>query len=79
MLIRFYEQEGLDAFFDLAYGHAALTYNAVGSIRGAKKYAQLAAETARLKYGPSAPELEVWSELISNPRGHSSWRWRKAG
>ncbi|KIW99917.1 uncharacterized protein Z518_10845 [Rhinocladiella mackenziei CBS 650.93] len=77
MLVRLYKEEGLDAFLDVAYGHAALTYNAVGSARGAMKYAKLSVEAALLKYGPSAPDLEIWNELIRNPRGHSSWRRRK--
>lgn len=78
MLVRLYQDEGLEAFLDTAYGHAALTYNAVGSARGAKKYAKLAAEAAVLKYGPEAPGLEDWGKLVRDPMGHSSWRRRKA-
>ncbi|KAL2416673.1 hypothetical protein ABEF95_015072 [Exophiala dermatitidis] len=91
MLIRLYQKLGLDAFMDTPYGHAALTYNAVGSVRGAQKYARLAAEAALLKYGPDADaaaagvdadgtirrSMETWRELMWNPMGHSSWRRRK--
>ncbi|KIV86914.1 hypothetical protein PV11_02490 [Exophiala sideris] len=76
-LIQKYKEEGLEAFLDVAYGYAALTYNAVGSVRGTNKYAKLAAEAVVLKYGPSAPDLQMWNELERNPQGHSSWRWRK--
>ncbi|EXJ94123.1 hypothetical protein A1O1_02516 [Capronia coronata CBS 617.96] len=79
MLVRLYKEEGLEAFIDTAYGHAAFTYNAVGSPRGAKKYAKLAAEAAVLKYGHAAPGLETWNELMHDPERHSSWRRRKDG
>ncbi|KAJ9501435.1 hypothetical protein H2202_003229 [Exophiala xenobiotica] len=78
-LIRLYKQEGLDGFLDTAYGYAALTYNAVGSVRGAKKYAKLAAEAAAMKYGPSHSDVNVWKELERDPQGHVSWRRRKIG
>ncbi|EXJ92357.1 hypothetical protein A1O3_00907 [Capronia epimyces CBS 606.96] len=77
MLVRLYKEEGLDAFLDTPYGHAAFTYNAVGSARGAIKYAKLAVEAAVLRYGPAAPGLETWNELMQDPQRHSSWRRRK--
>lgn len=76
-LIRIYKEEGLDGFLDTAYAYAALTYNAVGSVRGTKKYAKLTAEAVALKYGPSASDLVMWKELETNPHSHSSWRRRK--
>ncbi|OQV03011.1 SET domain-containing protein [Cladophialophora immunda] len=79
MLVALYRQEGLDAFLDDAYGHAALTYNAAGSARGAKKYAKLAAEAARLKYGPDAEAAREWDRIVKDPTVHSSWRRRKTG
>jgi hypothetical protein len=78
-LIKLYQQEGLHGFLDTAYGHAALTYNSVGSVRGAQKYAKLAAEAVVLKYGPSAPDLHKWEELAKNPEGHVSWKRRRTG
>ncbi|RVX67626.1 hypothetical protein B0A52_08155 [Exophiala mesophila] len=76
-LVKVYEQEGLDAFLDNAYGHAALMYNSVGSIRGAQKYARLAAEAASLKQGPDSSDVKFWLELVENPQEHSSWKKRK--
>jgi hypothetical protein len=76
MLIRLYEQEGLEGFLDTAYGYAALACNAVGDARGARKYGRLAADAAVLKGGPEAPNLKIWEELIDNPKGHWSWKWR---
>lgn len=78
-LVQLYKQVGLDAFLDTAYGYAALTYNAVGSVRGATKYAKLAGEAAGLKYGPSAADIQVWEALERYPQGHLSWRRRKTG
>ncbi|OAP57253.1 hypothetical protein AYL99_07991 [Fonsecaea erecta] len=77
MLVGLYRREGLDAFLDDAYGHAALTYNAAGSARGAKKYAKLAAEAVRLKYGPDAEAAREWERIMKDPTVHSSWRRRK--
>lgn len=81
MLVNLYKAEGLDGFLDLAYGHAALTYNGVGSVRGAKKYANLAVEATRLKYGFDATGMEKvkeWEDFASDPTSHSTWRRRKA-
>ncbi|KIW82136.1 hypothetical protein Z517_05163 [Fonsecaea pedrosoi CBS 271.37] len=78
MLVALYRREGLDAFLDDAYGHAALTYNAAGSANGARKYARLAAEAARLKYGPDADMAREWDRIVRDPTKHSSWRKRKS-
>lgn len=77
MLIDLYKAEGLDAFLDDAYGHAALMYNSVGSARGAKKYAKLAAEASWLKYGYDGGEkTREWEAIAADPMGHGSWRRR---
>ncbi|KIW63860.1 hypothetical protein PV04_08832 [Phialophora macrospora] len=80
MLIRLYKEEGLDAFLDDAYGHAALMYNSVGSARGAKKYAKLAAEASWLKYGFESvgqDKVREWEAIARDPTRHGSWRRRK--
>lgn len=76
-LVKVYLEEELDGFLDFAYGHAALTYNSMGSHRGTVKYAQLAAEAAALKYGPQSSDVKTWMDLMSDPMAHSSWRRRK--
>ncbi|KEF59923.1 uncharacterized protein A1O9_04771 [Exophiala aquamarina CBS 119918] len=79
-LVNLYKAEGLEGFMDLAYGHAALTYNGVGSARGAKKYANLAVEATRLKYGFDAVGLQKageWEKFASDPMSHATWRKRK--
>ena len=79
MLVDLYKEEGLDAFLDDAYGHAALMYNSVGSPTGAKKYAKLAAEASRLKYGFDGTGLAKateWEGIAMNPMGHGSWKRR---
>ncbi|KIX06446.1 uncharacterized protein Z518_04422 [Rhinocladiella mackenziei CBS 650.93] len=78
-LIQTFQDQGLDGYLDPAYCHAALTYNAAGSVRGAKKYVQLAIEAIKLRLGPWAPDLPVWKEMLDNPTGHWSWRRRKRG
>jgi len=79
MLVRLYKQEGLDAFLDDAYGHSALMHNSMGSARGARMYARLAAEASWLKYGweGGSEMVREWKELAVRPEGHSSWRKRK--
>jgi len=79
MLVNLYKEEGLDAFLDDPYGHAALMYNSVGSANGAKKYAKLAAEATRLKFGFDGAGLEKareWEGIAMNPKGHGSWKSR---
>jgi hypothetical protein len=80
MLVNLYKEEGLDAFLDDAYGHAALMYNSVGSARGAAKYANLAAEASWLKYGfdgVGMQKVQEWKGIARDPKGHGSWRRRK--
>ncbi|KAK5059870.1 hypothetical protein LTR84_009753 [Exophiala bonariae] len=76
-LVKVYLEEEFDGFLDFAYGHAALTYNSVGSARGTVKYAALAAEAAALKYGPASKDVRTWMDLAERPMEHSSWRRRK--
>lgn len=76
-LVKVYLEEELDGFLDYAYGHAALTYNSMGSQRGTVKYAQLAAEAAALRNGPQSSDVKTWTDLMSDPMAHSSWRRRK--
>jgi hypothetical protein len=76
-LIQLYKDEGLDAFLDEPYGHAALMYSSVGSVRGAQKYAKLAAEATKLKYGPDDGKWKEWEVIARDPMAHSSWRKRK--
>ncbi|KEF54009.1 uncharacterized protein A1O9_09804 [Exophiala aquamarina CBS 119918] len=76
-LVKVYLEEELDGFLDFAYGHAALTYNSMGSQRGTIKYAQLAAEAAALNHGPQSSNVKTWMNLMSDPMAHSSWRRRK--
>lgn len=76
-LIQIYQEEGLEGYLDPAYCHAALTYNAVGSVRGAKKYLELAIQAIELRLGPAAPDLATWRDILDDPTAHWSWRRRK--
>ena len=76
-LIQLYRKEGLEGFLDIAYGYAALAYNAVGDAAKANKFAKLAAEALNFKEGPNGRDMEMWKELTANPKHHWSWRWRK--
>jgi hypothetical protein len=76
-LLRIYINEGLDGYMDPAYCHAALTYNAAGSVRGAEKYIKLAEETQRLRLGPGVSDLGACNGMKDNLQNHWSWRRRK--
>ena len=75
-LVRLYEEQGLHAFLDSGYGLAALTYNSVGDVEMAKKYAKLAAEIVAMKDGPVVADFQVWNSVADDPEGHWSWRTR---
>ncbi|KAJ9608197.1 hypothetical protein H2200_007185 [Cladophialophora chaetospira] len=77
-LIRLYQSLGLEGWLDYAYGNAALMYNSIGSIRGAKKYAHLAAESAKLRYGPESGDVAAWKTFEGDTQGHWSWMIRKS-
>lgn len=76
-LIKLSEVEGLEAFLDVAYGHAALSFSSVGDEKNTKKYAEMAREKSWQRYGPSSPDMDMWDELVQKPMSHWSWMWRK--
>ena len=75
-LLQMYRDEGLDGFVDIPYGFAALSYNAVGEVEEAKKYASLARESVLLKDGKSAGSLGIWREIMEDAEKHWSYRRR---
>lgn len=76
-LIRIYNDLGLEGWLDYAYGNAALMYNSIGGARGAKKYAKLAAESAKLRYDPAIGDVAAWTTFEADVRWHWSWMARK--
>ncbi|KAF2202149.1 SET domain-containing protein [Delitschia confertaspora ATCC 74209] len=75
-ILALYRKEGLEGFLDIPYGFAALTYNAVGDMWNATKYAQLAVEAIFMKDGSWTQNMGIWREMLENPRKHWSWRRR---
>lgn len=61
---------------DLAYGHAALTYNAVGDSANAVRYAEKAKEAISMKDGKWSANLKIWETLLEGPEGHWSFKRR---
>ena len=76
-LIKTFRDEGLDAFLDVAYGHAVLTYNALGDAKNAIKYAKLAADAVKMTNGPHAQDYRLWYEIMASPERHWSWKYRQ--
>lgn len=76
-LVQLYKQDGLDAYLDVPYALAALTYSGAGSLRGATKYIELVLEAIEIRLGPDAPELQEWRDMLANPTAHASWMKRK--
>lgn len=76
-LLQLYRKEGLEGFQDVPYGFAALAYNAVGDTKKASRYAELAQELILMKDGPWTPNLQLWKELLKDPKQHWSYRRRQ--
>jgi hypothetical protein len=76
-MIQLYRKEGLDGFLDIPYGFAALAYNAIGDTKKAAKYAEQAREMILLKDGPWTQNLQIWNELLKDPKKHWSYKRRQ--
>ena len=75
-MLQLYRKEGLEGFLDIPYGFAALAYNAIGESKKAEKYAKLAREAILMKDGSWTPSLQLWNELLKDPKKHWSYRRR---
>ncbi|KAF2469913.1 uncharacterized protein BDR25DRAFT_227634 [Lindgomyces ingoldianus] len=75
-MLQLYRKEGLEGFLDIPYGFAALAYNAVGNSKQAVKYAKLAQEVIMMKDGPWTPNMQIWNNLLQDPRNHWSFKRR---
>lgn len=75
-LLDLYEKERLDAKISGAYVLAALNYNLFGDAKNSKKYAQLAAETGMVEFGPNADDVKAMEALAMNPKNHFTWKRR---
>jgi len=78
-LVKLYQDQGLDGYLDPAYCYAALMYSSVGSVKGARKYVDLAVEAIELRLASDAnqEDLRVWKEMRRDPSRHWSWKARK--
>jgi hypothetical protein len=56
----------LEAFIHVAYGHAALAYNAAGNPLRAQEYAMLANAALGLGEGFGESNPRKWQDLIEN-------------
>lgn len=73
-LIALYHEDGVDVFLDVAYGSAALAYNAIGRLEEARAYARQVLETLDLKWEPQEEGTLKWRRFVSNPEQHWSWK-----
>lgn len=64
---------------DVAYGFAALAYNADGDSEKAAHFAEKAKEAILMKDGTWSPNLQLWKEVLANPEKHWSYMYRKRG
>lgn len=76
LLITLYELEGLQVRIYEAYYRAALEWNGVGDSGRAVKYARMCLEKGLLLRGPNRPFIDNMKELVADPTGHWSWRFR---
>ncbi|KAL6708391.1 hypothetical protein ACN47E_002654 [Coniothyrium glycines] len=75
-LLQIHRDEGLEGFMDVAYGFAALAYNAVGDTKHALHFAREARQAMLMKDGRWAPNLRIWDEILRSPEEHWSFRRR---
>lgn len=61
---------------DVAYGFAALAYNAVGDSTKAVEFAGKAKNAILMKDGKWAPNLGLWNEVLADPKKHWSYKRR---
>lgn len=74
--MKLHRDEGLEGFMDVAYGFAALAYNAVGDSKKAVLFAEKAREAILMKDGKWAPNLRLWNEVLADPKEHWSHKRR---
>lgn len=75
-LLQLCRDDGLEGFMDMAYGFAALAWNAAGDSDKAVSYAEKAQEAIMMKDGRWSQNLQIWEELLENPVVHWSYRRR---
>jgi hypothetical protein len=75
-LIASYKQQGFEVFLDVAYGLAALAYNAVGREKEAKRFADLAARVLWFNGMAEGEAFREWRSFADKPSAHWSWRRR---
>lgn len=76
-LIELYEQEGLQGFLDVPFGHRALAANAVGDVDGARVWAERARREVVGKDGKGAVAVGVWEGVLGDAGGH--WSFGRRG
>lgn len=76
LLITLYELEGLEVRIYEAYYRAALEWNGVGDSGRAIRYARRCLDKGLLLRGPDRPFVDSMRELVDDPTGHWSWRFR---
>jgi hypothetical protein len=75
-LLQLHRDEGLEGFMDVAYGFAALAYNAAGDDKIAVEYAEKAKRAILMKDGRWSMNMRIWENLLGDVRGHWSWKRR---
>lgn len=72
-LIELYQQEGLQGFLDVPFGHRALAANALGDLEGARMWAERARREVVGKDGKGAVAVGVWEGVVRDAGGHWSF------
>ncbi len=76
LLVLLYELEGVACRMHEAHYRAAIEWSGVGEAAQACKYARLCLHRGQALRGPDQPFAKSMRELIENPEGHWSWRFR---
>ena len=79
LLVTLYELEGLHVRIYEAYYRAALEWNGAGDAFRAVRYARLCLDKGLLLRGEDRPFVKSMREMVRDPKGHWSWRFRVEG
>jgi len=71
--VKVYQEEGLDVFLDIAYGNAALAYNAIEDVEEAMRYGRRVLRILDLKGNSDEKDGFRWREFVEKPKSHWSW------
>lgn len=79
LLVQLFELEGAAGRMHEAFYRAALEWNGVGDVTRAVGYARRCLDRGLRFRGPDRPFVESMKDMLRDPEGHWSWKFRLQG